>query len=137
AVEHGIKVRERQKALEESTGIQEKGIDATRKANKLRDAAHGVDEVLSSLVAKVGSALRVEGGRLYTETKRGKKTPFAELSEGERFKVAIDIGVDAFKAVPEREPMLFIEDAGWVAIDPINQAAIHKHAQARGAVILV
>jgi hypothetical protein len=66
---------------------------AERQAIALREAAKGVDEVLSDAVSALGTKLYVEAGRLLINTNRGP-TFFGELSAGERAKVVIEIAVD-------------------------------------------
>jgi hypothetical protein len=97
---------------------------------QLREAAKGTDEVLSEVVAKTGSPLRVEAGRLVLATSRGKKTLFAELSDGERWKLALDIAIDAVG----NRGYLMIPQWAWGELQPANRRAIAEHLRKRGAV---
>jgi hypothetical protein len=67
---------------------------AEKQSLALRDAAKGVDEVLSDAVAGLGTKLYVLGGRLLIDTPKRGPTYFAELSAGERAKVVLEIAVD-------------------------------------------
>jgi energy-coupling factor transporter ATP-binding protein EcfA2 len=67
---------------------------AEKESLALRDAAKGVDEVLSDAVGALGTKLYVESGRLLIDTPARGPTYYAELSAGERARVAIEITVD-------------------------------------------
>lgn len=102
-----------------------------KQAELLRQAGKGTDEVLSEVVSKASSALRVEGGRLVTQTKRGK-TYYCDLSMGERWKIALDLAIDAVG-----EGGLFtIPQEAWEGLDPENRAAIAEHVKSRRVVVL-
>ena len=94
---------------------------------RLREAASGCEQVLSMIVGKLGSDLRVEAGRLVLETDRGT-TYFAELSDGERAREAIDIAV----AVAPKRSIFAVEQRVWEGLDPINRAAIVDRLVAKG-----
>jgi energy-coupling factor transporter ATP-binding protein EcfA2 len=93
-------------------------------AAALRKAAAGVDAALSRAVAS--ESLRVVDGRLVTTTKRGD-TYYADLSEGERWRVALDIAIEA---VGERGVITIPQDA-WEGLDPKNRAAVAQHLKGR------
>ena len=64
-------------------------------AKELREKAKQTDEVLSEIVAEIPACpLRVIDGRLVTNTKRGA-TFYADLSAGERWRIALDIAIQA------------------------------------------
>jgi hypothetical protein len=98
---------------------------------KLRNAAKATDEVLSEAVQRSGTALRVEAGRLVLNTKRGA-TYYGELSHGERWKLALDIAIEA---VGERG-VLTIPQEAYESLDPTNRRMIAEHVVGRGVVIL-
>lgn len=131
AVERGALIRQAKKHLEEhSKAIAEASAHRAR-AERLRDAAKGTDEVLSELVGRLGTPLRVDAGRLVTETSRGD-TFFHELSDGERARMAIDIGIDA--AGPES--CIVFPQQQFEGLSPRNRMKVAEHAKARGAVII-
>jgi len=75
--------------------------------------------------------LRVEAGRLVRATRRGA-TYFSDLSHGERWRIALDVAIEA---VGQRG-VLVIPQGAWEGLDPDNRAAIADHVRGRGAVVL-
>ena len=128
AVESGALIRRAKQHLAEAQNQAEAAARHRKRADKLRDAAKGTDEVLSGVVAKTGSPLRVEAGRLVLETARGKKTLFADLSDGERWKLALDIAIDAVGD----KGFLTIPQWAWGELQPANKRAIAQHLRERG-----
>lgn len=94
AVGRGAVIARAKKAKGEAESHLAKATEHRQKAMKLRDAAKGTDDILSSLVAKAGTPLRVEAGRLMVDTEQGPKT-YAELSHGTRSRIAAKIAIDA------------------------------------------
>lgn len=134
AVEQGVQIRN---ALANAAKAQEHRAEAKNaraKAEKYRDAAKATDEVLSNTIKC--PQLRVESdgksARLVTDTERGKSIPYHDLSEGERWTLAIDIGADQVG----EGGLLVISQVGWEGIDGKNRLAIHQHAVNRGVYIL-
>lgn len=101
----------------------------TNKAQRLRKAAAAADSVLSEIVAC--ESLRVEDGRLVTDTARGA-TYFADLSEGERWKIAIDLAADRVG----EGGLIVIPQVAFESLDPTNREAIADHARRRRVNIL-
>lgn len=100
-------------------------------AKELREKAKQTDEVLSEIVAEIPACpLRVIDGRLVTNTKRGA-TFYADLSAGERWRIALDIAIQAVGT----GGLLVIPQEAWEGLDPENRAAID--AQAKGAKVVV
>jgi hypothetical protein len=135
AIEDGALARKAIEDLEKAKAHQEKAKALTAKANQIRGAAKSTDDVLSSFVAKCGTQLQVKAGRLYMETNRGL-TLFAELSHGERWKVAIDVALNAFPANSAHLPVLTIPQEAFEGLDAINRDIVAKHARDRGVVII-
>jgi energy-coupling factor transporter ATP-binding protein EcfA2 len=103
-----------------------------KESARYREAADACDTVLSNAIAKVAPrGLRVHGGRLCIETGRGL-TVFDNLSTGERWRLALDVAIDA----TGEGGLLVIDQEAWEALDPINREAIHAHAKSRRTVIL-
>lgn len=126
------------RAVEQAAKADEHDATAkslVKQATALRDAAKGTDDVLSDLVGRCGTPLIVRSGRLYLETKRGL-TEFRELSHGERWKVAIDVALQAFPDDAEHTPILTIPQEAWEGLDPPNRRVIADHATDRGVLIL-
>ena len=105
--------------------------DHAEVAARLRDAARGTDDVLSEVVATLGTPLRVEAGRLVLDTDRGA-THFHELSHGERWRLGLDIAV----AVAGDRTIFTIPQEAWEGLDPLNQAAVRRHAVEKGVLIV-
>lgn len=100
-------------------------------AVRLRKSADKVDDVLSGLVQGIAGGIRVKNERLVIDTDRGE-TLFSELSEGERWKVAINVCVDV---VGSTGLMVIPQDA-WEGLDPINRNLIGSHARKCGVTII-
>jgi len=103
-------------------------------AQQLRDAAKGTDDVLSDVVAKSGSQLRVEHGRLVLDTEKRGKTFFHELSAGERARIAVDIGIDAMPI--GKAGVITLSQEIFEGLDPVNRDALAAHIAERGVGIL-
>ena len=95
ANEAGVLVRKAKQQAAEALEHQQAGGRHTKAAERLRNAARETDAVLSGVVAKLNCPLRVEGGRLVTDTKRGKGTAFCELSMGARYGIVIPLAIAA------------------------------------------
>ena len=104
---------------------------AIKRAETLREAGKRIDDVLSEQIAKLGSPIRVKAGRLVLNTIRGE-TFFAELSEGERWKMSLDIAIEAVGP----GGLLSIPQEAYESLDPINRHLIGEHVTGRGVVIL-
>ena len=105
------------------------------RAARYRDAAKATDEVLSASIQC--SQLRVESdGKsavLVTDHPvRGNSVPYHELSDGERWAIAIDIGADQVG----EGGLLVISQVGWEGIDGAHRVAIHEQALNRKVYIL-
>lgn len=101
------------------------------KASQLREVAGNVDNVLSEIVGKLGTKLRVEAGRLILTTGRGK-TLFDDLSAGERATIAVDIAIE----VLGDSGVLTLAQEIWEGLDFPNRKKLSEHAVKRGVLIL-
>jgi hypothetical protein len=122
---------EKAKKRDEAKAVKAQAMHHRKRAAELRNAAQSTDEVLSALVAKSCQLLRVEHGRLVLDTHRGT-TYFAELSHGERWKLAIDV---ALEQIGNRGVIVIPQEA-WEGCDEFARAAIREHSKDRGVVIL-
>jgi len=95
------------------------------KAAQFRQAAAAVDDILSEQVAKVTPELRVIEQRLVTSTGRSDNTLFAELSPGERTRIALACAVQAVG--PGGLIPLAQED--WAHLDPDGQEMVDRWAR--------
>lgn len=131
-VEIGGLVRQVKRWLEEADGKAEQAKESERRAAHLRMAAAGVEGVLSEAIAKVAPAgLRVESGRLVVSTDRGESTPYAELSPGERWRIAFDVALSSVGG----GGMLVIPQEAWESLDPENREEVHWLAVERCVVV--
>lgn len=131
AIERGALVRKAKEHLELADRSAKVAAAHRLTAFKLREAAKGTDEVLSAVVAKTGSPLRVEAGRLVLDTHRGV-TYFADLSHGERWKIALDIAIEAVGS----DGLLTCPQEAFESLDPDNRRLIHDHLVGSGVVML-
>lgn len=130
AIEAGALARKALADLERAEALDAEAADHWRREAELRDAAHGTDDVLSEIVARTCDRLRVEAGRLVTDTPRRGRTLYAELSEGERWRIALDIEIDAIG----EGGLTTIPQAAWEGLDPQNRQAIAEHLKRRKTV---
>lgn len=135
AIEKGALLRAAVEKKQQATAAFAEVSSLRKQAEKLRESAAGTDGILSDLVAKLGVPLSVKvvdgRTRLVTETDRGL-IPFADLSAGERWRVALDIAIEAVGV----RGLLVIRQEAWEGLDPENRAEIAEHCRNRGAVLL-
>jgi len=98
-------------------------------ADAIRGAAKQTDDVLSGLVSS--GRIRVEAGRLVVDhERRGKPVPFADLSKGEKWRLALleaadrlrEIGADQLALIP-------IPQQAWEGLQPKVRAEIQAEAR--------
>jgi len=130
------RIRER---YEKGKALKIEADDLNAEAEALRDIGYSTDDVLSEAVSGITTAdLKIEGGRLVTETKRGT-TLFHELSHGERWKIAIQVAIDIVKQAAEesgKPPLLICPQEAWEALDPINRGEVNEALKGTGIVML-
>lgn len=135
AIELGVKIRAAKANAAKSQLHRKAAKEATDRAGRYRDAGKATDEVLSGCIKC--PQLRVESdgkaARLLTDHPlRGVGIPYHELSDGEKWTIAIDIGADQVG----EGGLLVISQVGWEGIDGANRLAIHEHAVKRNVYIL-
>jgi ABC-type cobalamin/Fe3+-siderophores transport system ATPase subunit len=101
---------------------------------ELRNAARGTERVVLDAVRSVcGEDIELHEGRLYVKTDRGSEL-FSELSQGERWRIALEIST---KAVGKHGPgLLVVRQEAFESLDPENRRVIDEHAKRLGVVIL-
>lgn len=135
AVEQGVKIRAAKENAKKVALHRAAAKDAQDKAGKYRDAGKATDEVLSGCIKCPQVRVESDGksARLVTDhTIRGASIPYHDLSDGEKWTIAIDIGADQVG----EGGLLVISQIGWEGIDGANRLAIHEHAVKRGVYIL-
>jgi energy-coupling factor transporter ATP-binding protein EcfA2 len=134
-IEEAALLREKLAKRSELDAAREAAAKARAVAKKTREGAAAVDDVLSDMVSRLGVPLKVKvldaRTRLVTTTERGE-VPFADLSAGERWRMALDIAVDAVGA----RGLLPVKQEAWEGLDPINRAAIAEHCKKRGVWVI-
>ncbi len=131
SVEQGALIRQAKQQVQAMQKAMSESVQHRSRSAMLREAAKGTDEVLSGVVGKLGTKLRVEAGRLVLDTHRGA-TYYDDLSAGERAKIAIDIGIDAVG----EHGVLTISQEIYEGLDGNNRRMIAEHAEQRGVLIL-
>jgi hypothetical protein len=134
AVDHGSVIRKAIASAAESHKHRTNAKSLAEKALRYRDAAKATDEVLSSCLQC--RQLRVESdgksARLVTDTDRGTGVAYHELSDGERWTIAIDLGADQVG----EGGLLVISQIGWEGIDGAHRMLIDQRARERKVYIL-
>lgn len=143
-VENLAVARKAGRLREEAQEARDKATQLKTRAGNLREAARSVDGVLSRLIEGSRACLRVigtdKGPRLVTDTDRGE-TLFAELSDGERVRIALEIAIETLERLAEEEkvggvPLLPLPQAFWEGLDPEHRAEVAEIAKRNGVVII-
>lgn len=132
AVEAGTLIRTAQASLAKAEQFEALKTAHDGAAQMLRSAAEATDEVLSGLVAKTGCCLRVQAGRLVTDTPERGETYFAELSDGQRYAIAVDIAIDAVGPAG----VLFLPQRAYGELDGKARRKLHNRLLERGVTML-
>lgn len=132
AIAEGARIRdarEKRAAAEEATRRAQAEEDA---AEAIREAARATDDVVSELVARVApSGLKMRGGRIFTTTDRGEEL-FDDLSEGERWTIAIDASIESVAP----NGILALAQEAWQALDPERKRYTRERAKSRNVVVV-
>lgn len=126
-------VREKtSKARAEVADLEQRGRAAAEAGAELRAAAAGTERVVLDAVRSVcGDDMEIRDGRLYVRTDRAQEL-FSELSQGERWRIALDIAVKAVGS----SGLLVVRQEAFESLDPANRRAVADHARKLGVVIL-
>lgn len=125
-------MRRAKEAREAATVAELERKNALESAEELREAAKAIDAGLSKIVSGLGVPLRVKDFRLVTETHRGPNTLYADLSAGERWRIALDLAV----SIAGTKTLFTVPQECWEGLDPVNRGAIAKQAEERGVTII-
>ncbi|WP_020473359.1 AAA family ATPase [Zavarzinella formosa] len=129
AVSAAERAREAEAAIKEAREQREAAEFHADEGRRLRAVAKRTDAIVSESINAPG--LRVEDGRLVTDTKRGA-TFFGNLSAGERTRHALNLGV----ARVGRGGLLALPQEFWEGLDGTARAEIVGHAKEFGVVVL-
>lgn len=102
-------------------------------AGALRQAARDTDGVLAEMLARVAPAgLSISDARLVLTLPDGTRKFYADLSDGERWRIALDLAIDALGDAK----VLAISQLAWEGLDVDARRAIDEHARTRKTVIV-
>lgn len=123
----------RDRLQKEVDGLLEERNKKERLVNALREAARGTDQVLSDVICNLIPNMRVEEGRLlYNYPKREKYIPFAELSQGEAYTVAIDIAA----SVLGHGGVFVLDQAAWGELNLRTRDLVASRCREKGCIML-
>jgi RecA/RadA recombinase len=131
---NAVIVRSAKAQLAEADEMRAKARELTARAERLREAARGTDDVLSKIVQTLNCPLTVSRGRLVTQTDRGQEH-FSDLSDGERVQLVIPIAVAAVKRAG-RSALLVIDQRHWQDLSPENRALVAELVDGTGVGII-
>ena len=129
-VQRGALIRDAKVKSKAMIGYGCNAAEHRAKAEAIRKACAGVDAVLSQAVAC--DSLKVVDGRLVTETDARGQTYYQDLSDGQRWKIALDIAIEA---VGERG-VLVIPQPAWEGLSPKNRNMIAEHVQGKQVTVI-
>lgn len=121
-----VRVRDVARAMRDAEAQTESADRAATEAMALREAATNLESVLSKALRD--ERLRVKGGRLVTPTDRSDDELYADLSEGERWDLAIDLAESALSEIEGRRKLLTIPQSAWEGLAPALRDRIHQRA---------
>jgi hypothetical protein len=96
-------------------------------AKALREKAKGVEKLLGKIIPETSPIKFDESGRLVVKTDRADQEYFTELSDGERWGLAIDIAVSTMKT----GGIMTIPQTAWQELAPTVQAEIAAKCRER------
>jgi DNA repair exonuclease SbcCD ATPase subunit len=132
ANEQGVLIRKAIQAIEESDRLKEQAKEREKQADKMRNAAAGVDDILTSILLEQTDKFRVRDGVLMAEhPKRGWIDFHSGFSRGEKSKVA----VTALKPVLEKA-ILTIPQEIWEGLDPDAKNELAGLVEETGATVI-
>ena len=125
-----MKIEEAKRHSVEAIGHRDDAESARSASKAIRNAAKGTDDVLSSLIPQ--GPLRVEDGRLVVSSDRSESELFAELSDGERWTIAIDLAANQLDA----DGLLVIPQPAYEGLTESIREMINSHAKERKVTII-
>jgi hypothetical protein len=103
----------------------EEARQALNAAEDLRTLAKRTDDILAAALASAGlQGVQVHDGRLCVATDRGPRELFADLSQGEKWKFAIEQSAAGFDAANDRMRLLPVCQEAWEGLDPTNRRLV-------------
>lgn len=111
----------------------QKAKDKAKSAEDMRARAHAVDGVLCGMLPE-GCPLRYVKGRLVIKTERDDAELYADLSDAEKWRVAIDVAAAMLPS--DGRGLLTLSQPAWEAQDPQSRKMIRDLAIERNLLIL-
>lgn len=137
AANNGVLIRAGLKRVEEAKQLEDKAAEARKRAERLRGAAQATLDVLAAAVSKISEQMSIDSDfRLTVEHPKRGRTYFSDLSAGEKWKLVIDIAIEACQRKNERCVMVIRQEA-WEGLDGRNQNMIIQHVAKTVATLYV
>lgn len=133
AMERGALIRAALKQIADRDLALAEAKQHARQGKLLRDAGKATDDVLSGIVQKLGTTLRVNNGRLVLDTHRGE-TYYHDLSDGERARIAVDIAIAVVGKTGDG--VLTLDQHIYEGLDPINRKELAELCRANKVLML-
>lgn len=138
AMEQGVRVRDAKNKSTQIATLMASAEQRNLRAEKLRAAAAATDLVLCDSICTNAVKIVTSGEAgvtkrvlAFSET-QNIWVPYHELSATEKWKLAIDIGVDTVG----EDGLLFIPQEAWEGVDVWNRAFIDTHSKQKHVFIL-
>lgn len=128
ALQRGALIRKAKDDAIKSRVEREKAKKAKDRAETLRQYAKSVDDILSSQLPD--GVLRIDDGRIVTKTDRSDSELYSELSDGERYKIAIDLVADQI----EEGGLIVIPQHAFEGLTESTRNQIQEHLKMRKVV---
>ena len=125
--------REKVKQAERAKEFDASAAEEEARGQKLREAANATDNLLSKHVSS--DSLAVRAGELWYMA-GDEPEPFQSLSDGEKWRVVIEIGAKRVGSMGDGTGLLVIEQVAWEGLDPANRQVIIDTAKRCRVVIL-
>jgi len=137
ACEMGVTIRSARESLDKAREAEQTAAKHRDAATRLRRAAAGTDSVLSRIVSESGVPIIVDTDehgtmRLKAKKQDGEFELFAELSHGERIRIALDIAIQSVG----QGGLIPIEQELWQSLDHENIKAIARLAHENRVLIV-
>lgn len=130
AVTDGALIRDFFAKKDKANSAEELAKRYNQEALDCRNNAARTDAIVSEAIQAPG--LRIEDGRLVTDTKKRGATYFGELSHGERTKIALNLGVARVGA----GGLLVLQQEFWEGLDGDARGQINEAAKGLGVIVL-
>lgn len=137
AADAGVRIRDGLKRVEDAKKLEDEAAVARTRGEELRNAAKATLDVLAAAVSEISEQLSIDSDfRLTVDHPKRGVTYFSELSAGEKWKLVIDIAIEACQRKGERCVMVIRQEA-WEGLDGRNRKLIVEHVAKTQATLYV